>query len=118
MSVYKIIIHGPFYSGKPTSTESGDTDHICSSCGEWCTLKSSCSNRYHFVQGTWDIPPHGVYPSENGEPDVIPICDQCWIQYDIGEYGNAPNIIVFDNNKSLLSLCPTFSVDSNFRVND
>lgn len=97
-----VIVNGPFFFGKSIRFENGDTDHVCSFCGEMCTHKSSFSNRYHFIQGNWEN-----RPSE--DVSVIPICDQCYHEHDIGD---SPNSIVFVKDSR------AFSVDSIFRAND
>ena len=117
MSVYKIIVNGPFFFGESIHLENGDTDDVCSFCGELCTHKSSCSNRYNFIQGNWEILPEGVQRSTDGI-ETIPVCDDCYVHHDIGNYGNSPSLVVFYTKKRSLSQSPTFSVDSNFRAND
>ena len=118
-AVRKIIVNGPFFFGETIELADGYTDDVCSFCADLCTANSFCSNRYHCLQGAWDIYPEGVKPQrEEYTTEVISVCDQCWEQYDLGHYGNSPNVVVFYTQDRPLSKSPTFLLDGNFREND
>ena len=72
----------------------------CAICKKECEERSSCSNRYHGIQGQWD------YNCEGDLPDYIAVCDVCFEENHVEE---KDNIIIGGD---------TFWIDSYYRENE
>ena len=82
---------------------------ICVFCFDFCTSKSSCSDRYFQIQGEWIC---GCEPDTNDEesPDTVPFCDACYTK--LLPSGK------LDGNSTIKIHGHKFYIDSCYRMND
>ncbi len=106
------------YAFPPTKRDKhGDTDDVCRWCFRWCTEKSSCSNRYFYVQGDYTGMRPEVFASEHTpteDADSVPICDDCCKKFNLDEYQCEGK---YHKDHIVILGCP-FKVDCLSRVND
>jgi hypothetical protein len=88
-----------------------EDDDVCRICFDWCTDHSSCSNRYHQLQGEWVDTPLGGVGAVGDAPDVVPICDNCYERLDQCYYDPAHGPVIDIHGHK-------FDVDCDYRMND
>jgi hypothetical protein len=74
----------------------GDVDSLCILCGDWCTKKAHCSNRFNGIQGI--LIGEKEYP-----PTVIYFCDNCEEREEVYEYKKY--IYFLDGKQFIYDIC-------------